>query len=239
MAGRASALVDPENRIKSSLKSAEIKVAEGVPNMGVGRSVWESGLRLVDYLEKNERDMIRGSRVLELGTGTGIVGISVASMGAEVVVTDREEKLLNLVKRNIEANQKAILGGGGSAKAEIMDWSNRARTSTVALTEGPFDYIIASDILYSSPSHPMLVETLWQCTCVDTKILIAYPSRDLEWEVRSKGVDPVPPDEKCLHKFAQLTAARFRSEIVSYYPPSEPRRGNKGYSVYIMSMQLK
>mmetsp|Transcript_5370 Transcript_5370/g.9002 ORF Transcript_5370/g.9002 Transcript_5370/m.9002 type:complete len:322 (+) Transcript_5370:128-1093(+) len=230
---------DNEARVSSSLQGAKISVAEGVPNMGVGRSVWESGLRMVDYLEKNNRDSLRGAKVLELGTGTGIVGISVASLGANVVLTDREEKLLGLVNKNIEANRKAIKAGGGSAKTEIMDWSNRAGTSTVALTEGPFDYIIASDILYSSPSHGMLLETLWQCACVDTKVLIAYPSRDLEWEVRSKGVDPVPPDERCMHKFSQLTAQRFHIEIVSYYPPSEPRRGNKGYSVYVMSMQLK
>eukprot|EP00467_Chlorarachnion_reptans_P014086 CAMPEP_0114489682 /NCGR_PEP_ID=MMETSP0109-20121206/2024_1 /TAXON_ID=29199 /ORGANISM="Chlorarachnion reptans, Strain CCCM449" /LENGTH=207 /DNA_ID=CAMNT_0001666219 /DNA_START=337 /DNA_END=960 /DNA_ORIENTATION=- len=207
--------------------------------MGVGRSVWESGLRLVDYLEGNHRESLKGARVLELGTGTGIVGISVATMGADVVMTDREEKLLGLVNRNVETNKDSLVRGGGTARTELMDWSNRARTTNIALTCGPFDYIIASDILYSSPSHGMLVETLWQCTSVDTTVLIAYPSRDLEWEVRCKGVDPVPPDERCHHKFAALTAERFRSEIVSYFPPSEPRRGNKGYSVYIMKLQLK
>uniref|UniRef100_A0A7S4E1F2 Calmodulin-lysine N-methyltransferase n=2 Tax=Lotharella globosa TaxID=91324 RepID=A0A7S4E1F2_9EUKA len=160
-------------------------------------------------------------------------------MGASVVMTDREEKLLQLVNKNIEANKETIVRGGGETATELMDWNNRAKTAQVALTKGPFDYIIASDILYSSPSHAMLVETLWQCASIDTKVFIAYPSRDLEWEVRSKGVDPVPPDERCLHKFTGLAAERFDSSIAQYYPPTEPRRGNKGYSVYVMGMQLK
>jgi len=232
-------MLESDNKVASPLKAVPVTVNEGVPNMGVGRSVWESGLRLIDFLEENHREEIKGAKVLELGTGTGIVGISAATMGADVVMTDREEKLLELVEKNIQTNSKSIEIGGGTCVTERMDWGNRGRTTEVALTKGPFNFIIASDILYSSPSHIMLLETLWQCTDVDTTVLIAYPSRDLEWDVRSKGVDPVPPDEKCLHKFTQLTAERFDSEIVKYFPPAEPRRGNKGYSVYVMRMKLK
>eukprot|EP00954_Amorphochlora_amoebiformis_P019273 1331609-Amorphochlora_amoeboformis.AAC.2 len=39
-------------------------------------------------IQCHHRESITGAKVLELGTGTGIVGISVASMGANVVVTD-------------------------------------------------------------------------------------------------------------------------------------------------------
>ncbi|GAB5356994.1 hypothetical protein AAMO2058_000335700 [Amorphochlora amoebiformis] len=237
----STSTVTSENkgRISSSLDSASVSVLEGVPNMGVGRTVWESGLRLIDFLEKEHRESIMGAKVLELGTGTGIVGISVASMGANVVVTDREEKLLQLVKKNIDMNQEAIIAGGGSVETKQMDWGNRETTSKVAITCGPFDYIIASDVLYSSPSHINLVETLWQCAGVDTKIIITYPSRDLEWEVRSKGGDPRPPSEKCTHKFTAHVEERFHHNIIEFYAPTEPRRGNRGYSVYVMEMRLK
>jgi methylase of polypeptide subunit release factors len=46
--------------------------------------------QLVDYLEENyAKELQQGATVLELGAGTGVVGVSMACMGARVVLTDR------------------------------------------------------------------------------------------------------------------------------------------------------
>lgn len=66
-----------------------------------------------------------GSRVLDLGTGTGIVGITAACMGARVLLTDLPQ-LLPLTALNIHANAAAIREGGGDAVTAPLVWGDLA-----------------------------------------------------------------------------------------------------------------
>ncbi|MCP6565557.1 protein N-lysine methyltransferase family protein, partial [Klebsiella pneumoniae] len=47
--------------------------------------------------------------VLELGSGTGAVGLMAATLGADDIVTDREE-LQDLLKMNINMNKHLVTG---------------------------------------------------------------------------------------------------------------------------------
>ena len=60
-------------------KEANRKVLETKPDVGTwtGGSVWESGQYLADYLRKLPLDW-GSTRVVELGTGTGLVGLTAA-----------------------------------------------------------------------------------------------------------------------------------------------------------------
>ena len=60
-------------------KEANRKVFETKPDVGTwtGGSVWESGQYLADYLRKLPLDW-GSTRVVELGTGTGLVGLTAA-----------------------------------------------------------------------------------------------------------------------------------------------------------------
>ena len=46
----------------------------------------------------------KGKKVLELGAGTGVVGIVLGLLGAQVTLTDQAQ-LLPLLKENIELNK--------------------------------------------------------------------------------------------------------------------------------------
>ena len=63
------------------------------PEGGVGGSVWEAVLTLLHCI-RSEKGLFpeghfAGKRVVELGSGTGLGGIVVAAMGADVLLTDR------------------------------------------------------------------------------------------------------------------------------------------------------
>ncbi len=177
--------------------------------MGTGRSVWESGLRMVDYFLSN-RHLVEGARVLELGTGTGMVGIATAMMGANVVLSDQNSRLLELVGKNIEKNVDGIRAGGGSARCRLLDWREIEHAEDVVDQEGPFDLVIGSDVLYGGhTTHPMLINTLPVVCSDSTRIFFTYPSRDLEYSARINGQDPVPPSEECVHKFAEKAKERY------------------------------
>ena len=51
-----------------------------------GTVLWDSGPVLLQFLR--EEYALEGMRVLELGSGTGFVGIGAAALGARVTLTD-------------------------------------------------------------------------------------------------------------------------------------------------------
>ncbi|KAL3135932.1 hypothetical protein ABBQ32_006978 [Trebouxia sp. C0010 RCD-2024] len=56
-----------------------------------GAVVWDAALVLLNYFCKDPT-LVRGKRTIELGAGTGIVGLTAAILGAQVVVTGKGSK---------------------------------------------------------------------------------------------------------------------------------------------------
>ncbi|XP_030678190.1 EEF1A lysine methyltransferase 3 isoform X2 [Nomascus leucogenys] len=58
--------------------------------LGVAARVWDAALSLCNYFESQNVDF-RGKKVIELGAGTGIVGILAALQGAYGLVRETED----------------------------------------------------------------------------------------------------------------------------------------------------
>ena len=56
---------------------------------GCGGIAWPAGEVLSRYIVRQGRDYWRGKRVLELGSGTGLVGLVAGYLGAHTVLTDQ------------------------------------------------------------------------------------------------------------------------------------------------------
>ena len=76
---------------------------------GVGCVVWDAALVLLKYLfTKNGNKHVKHNCVLELGAGTGVVGIASFLAGAEsVIITDLPE-CLPLMELNVQENRAAL-----------------------------------------------------------------------------------------------------------------------------------
>lgn len=91
--------------------TGDITIAEFPSSKGTGTSVWPVSRVLLWWISTKckERGLmdLRGKRVIELGCGTGLVGIGVASYAGakEVVLTDHHDQVLELVQQNIELNR--------------------------------------------------------------------------------------------------------------------------------------
>jgi len=71
--------------------------------------VWDSSWVLISMLSRSESwlaDSIRGKRVLELGSGTGLLGLAAAAAGAQVVLTDVPTMVDALIWPNVLANAR-------------------------------------------------------------------------------------------------------------------------------------
>merc|ERR1712086_392826 len=81
---------------------------KGGTDIGFGANVYNSSFVLSAYLAEHLTDKVRGSRVVEVGCGTGLVAISCGLLGAsQVYATDGDAPLLELTQRNIERNDVA------------------------------------------------------------------------------------------------------------------------------------
>ncbi|KAJ2485909.1 Protein-lysine N-methyltransferase efm6 [Coemansia sp. RSA 2050] len=149
--------------------------ASGATGCGVGSTVWDAGLVLAKYLDRQTslgNLDLSGKTVLELGSGTGIVGIALGRLHpqCQVILTDKKE-LVPLLSRNIELNSAM-----SNTRAQCLDW-----TSPTALDAVP-DLIVVSDGIWDKGLHQPLAETLARLAGSETRVLLAYETRKFDEE---------------------------------------------------------
>lgn len=119
-------------------------------------------------------------RALELGSGTGLVGLSFAALkgkSATVHLTDLPEIVPNLA-HNAALNVELLNNTEGTVTTGILDWS--VAPTPLPTAEERFDVILAADPLYS-PNHPKwLVDTIapWLSKGLDARVVAEMPLRD-------------------------------------------------------------
>lgn len=126
-----------------------------------GIVLWPAAIALAHELAGRS---LAGARVLELGAGTGIPGIIAASLGAQVVQTDRQGLVLHLCQRNAARNQVTGL------EHRLADWT--AWTDTTR-----YDLILGADILYAPELHPHLRHIFETNLAPGGRILLGDPYR--------------------------------------------------------------
>lgn len=136
-------------------------------SQGISFQLWSAATTLVNLLDDSATGPLsatlaafgeRGQlRVLELGSGTGLVGIAAAAaLGADVTVTDLPLVLPNL-HFNADANA-AILGATkGAVRVAALRWGE---VEDVELIGNDFDLVLASDVVYYDHLFDPLLQTL-------------------------------------------------------------------------------
>jgi predicted nicotinamide N-methyase len=138
-------------------------LAEQKDRVPYGVALWPSSIALAhDVISRAEQ--LRGTRVLELGAGTGLPGIVAASLGGRVVQTDRQELAMSVCKRNGERNRVDAI------EYRIADWSSWS-------DDGRYEWIIGADILYAERMHEHLRRIFESNLTPGGRVLIADPFR--------------------------------------------------------------
>jgi len=70
----------------------------------VGLVVWQGAFVLIEYLLRTfPPEHWKDKRIIELGAGTGLAGIALAKLGAQVALTDMEH-VLPILRENVATN---------------------------------------------------------------------------------------------------------------------------------------
>ena len=128
-----------------------------------GVTLWTASIALAHDVASRSEGFL-GSRVLELGAGTGMPGIVAATIGARVVQTDRNELAMSVCKRNVRLN------GVETIEQRIVDWTNWNDAEH-------YDWILGSDILYGKDMHPHLRRIFESNLARGGRILLSDPFR--------------------------------------------------------------
>ncbi|KAL2822364.1 putative methyltransferase-domain-containing protein [Aspergillus cavernicola] len=122
----------------------------------------------------------RTLKALELGAGTGLVGLSFAALrgkSAKIHLTDLPPIVPNLA-HNAALNIELLTKTAATVTTGVLDWS--VAPATPPTPEEQYDLILAADPLYS-PDHPqLLVDTIavWLSRGLDARVVLEMPFRD-------------------------------------------------------------
>jgi methyltransferase-like protein 23 len=128
-----------------------------------GVVLWPAAIALAHDLESRGA-ALAGTRLLELGAGTGLPGLVAASLGARVTQTDRQEVALAICRRNAERN------GIADVALRTVEWER------CKLGER-FEWIIGSDIAYAPAAHGALGRLFASHLAPGGRVLLADPFR--------------------------------------------------------------
>ena len=123
---------------------------------------WAGGQALGRYVLDNP-EIVRGKRVLDLASGSGLVAIAAALAGAaEVVANDIDPMCEAAVSLNAGLNEVAISYHGGN----LLDGDPPA-----------YDVILAADVFYEQTPAKLFRAMLERCHATGSLILAGDPGR--------------------------------------------------------------
>ena len=196
--GKASRIFTiPTNETGDTVKIEVEELALTSENLRL--TTWGSSFILATQLHRLKVDLYSsraaacenpGIAVLELGAGTGLVGLSAAAIWRTNVVLSDLAPIVPGLAVNITANKETLSAIGGSAFCGTLDWANpdelvlhstgAERRQSVLLSETEkATIILAADTIYSE-DHPALLSKAiltWLKCGSDARAIITYPMR--------------------------------------------------------------
>ncbi|KAG1820553.1 putative methyltransferase-domain-containing protein [Suillus subaureus] len=148
----------------SPLVSISLKVDA---SHGCGGIAWPAGEVLSNYIAFRGIGYLQGKKIVELGSGTGLVGLVAGALGGTVWITD-QAPLLGIMQQNVTLN-----GLQSCVSVRELNWGE-----TLSSDIPPPELILAADCVYFEPAFPLLVQTLSEMAIGgSTEILFCYKKR--------------------------------------------------------------
>jgi len=125
---------------------------------------WAGGLGLAHYLRENPQ-VVQARRVLDLGAGSGIVGIIAALSGAaQISAAETDAWAIHAIRLNAAAN---------GVRIDLID----SDVTEAAHPLPQVDLVLAGDVFYAPSLAPQMLSFLERCADAGAQVLIGDPGR--------------------------------------------------------------
>ncbi|KAI8976736.1 putative methyltransferase-domain-containing protein [Pilobolus umbonatus] len=163
---------------------------------GTPGKLWDSALMITDIfvsIYTTNPHFLAKKRILDLSAGTGYIGLSISKLyqlqsdtdeSPHIILTDIREAL-GLIEINKNLNQ---IRSTPQLTIAPLNWGC-LRDARRILSDGPLDYIIASDILYNIKDFQSILLTFRQLSSENTVIYFGYKPRGLTQSDETKFFD--------------------------------------------------
>uniref|UniRef100_A0A4W3GED0 EEF1A lysine methyltransferase 3 n=1 Tax=Callorhinchus milii TaxID=7868 RepID=A0A4W3GED0_CALMI len=142
-------------------------------------------------------------KVIELGSGTGIVGILAALLGGDVTLTDLP-CALKQIQDNVRANVPSSCGH--QLKVCALSWGQDQ-----SHFPSDFDVILCADIVYLPKTFPSLIQTLQHLSSHSTTIYFSSQMREEHGTITFfEELLPLHFDCQLLRRDAELNINLYR-----------------------------
>ncbi len=161
-------------------------------DIGHGAVVWEASVIFSKYLERGSDkslslSKLKGKKVLELGCGPGLGGLSLMLFGCEVVFTDLPAVMDVVATANIERVYRSLMSQGSNGleltkpHTFALDWTDRTGLSTiksVTNNDEGFDVVLLCDCVFSELLVPDLVRNITEACGSKSIVYCVHEIRD-------------------------------------------------------------
>lgn len=187
-----------------------------------GQVVWQVSQLTSWYVATAARGDLRGRPCLELGAGAGLCGLVATQYASQVVLTDNEPVVLELLQRNLRH-----AAPGCDARVFDLSWGDAAQHVALAAEVGRerWPVLLGADVVYWSESITPLMDTVARLLDAEGVLILGFTNRRnglqaaLEEAARGVGLawttvphsaylpDPVPA--KFVDHLPKMTLYRF------------------------------
>ncbi len=146
------------------IEALEEKASTGLAAFPYWVKIWEAAIALAAHLSEQKPDTDR--TVIELGAGTGVVGLFLAASGHNVTLTDFNDNALKLIKKNIDYNDI------GSASVQKLDWHRFD-------PPGRYDIVCGAELVYRQQDIRPALEAVSSVVKPDGTVYLAHDIKRL------------------------------------------------------------
>jgi len=163
-----------------TIQNATLKIQQD-SSKGIPGIVWDCALVYLGWLNKNfdtikTKYKFESSKVLELGSGTGISGLAFSLLKPKLLVFTDSKENLPQIRKNIEINKSVLESNNvdlNSLKVEELLWGEKSGDAKKVLEKyGPFDIIMGSDLIYDDKAKHELLYTMEEIAKANPDIVV-------------------------------------------------------------------